>query len=124
MVTFNSYVKLPCVSDSISWQIYYPNRLRWNLPVEFERVAGPFLFEEDPGFIFSICWFHLKREPREPAGPQIWNIQRLHETNVHKCVSLYPLVNKHSYEKSPFLVGFPMKDGDFPARYVSHCHFP
>ena len=29
-------------------------------------------------------------------------------------IGLYILVMKHSYWKSPFIVGFPIKDGDFP----------
>jgi len=30
----------------------------------------------------------------------------------------YPLVNEHNYGKSPFIVDFPMKNGDFHS-YVS-----
>ena len=33
---------------------------------------------------------------------------------------IYPLVNKHSYGKWPFIVGFPIKHGDFPEGIPIH----
>ena len=44
-------------------------------------------------------------------------------SSLQSLIVNYPLVNKHSYWKCPFIVDLPIKNGDFPSFFINYHSF-
>ena len=93
------------------------------------KMIDPNMLQD--GFFVEICWHvaetwnhtqkHFSRHRGCPLAPPVmvraefW--PRHHEVKTGKCFGCF---DDLQFLMSPFVVDFPIKNGDFPVRYVSH----